>query len=91
MARITIDQFSGCDIGPIFVAGSVKEAEAVEQLLTEQSVDYAIAIEPFYQPGLFFVSQFQGATFYVPTGIAPYCENLLSEKGFRVNRLDKGE
>jgi hypothetical protein len=69
----------------------VKEAEAVEQLLTEQSADYAIAVEPFYQPGLYFASQFQGAAFYVATGIAPYCENLLSENGFRVDLLDWDE
>jgi hypothetical protein len=79
MGRIEIEHFSDKDISRIFIAASVKEAEAVEDILTQDGIDYALSLEPFAQ-GL-FTSQRNGVAFYVLSAQAVYCRNLLESKG----------
>ncbi len=79
MGRIEIEDFSDKNISRIFIAASIKEAEFVEDILTQDGIDYAVALEPFTQ-GI-FVSERNGTAFYVLSGQASYCRKLLESKG----------
>lgn len=67
----------------IFIAGSLREARRVEELLTTAGVDYVVQVEPFTTSVLF--SPRNGAVFYVTAGQAAYCRSQLMAA-----RLDRG-
>jgi len=48
MGQIEIEEFSEKSISRIFIASSIRKAEAVETILSEEGIDYAIALEPYY-------------------------------------------
>ncbi len=80
MSRKYFDEFSKQEIKRIFMAISVSEAEKVEKLLTENNIDYAVNMEPYYR-----ISPFQtehlGAAFYVVSGQAGFCRQMLKKRG----------
>lgn len=77
-----MDEFSEKDVIRIFIASTIMEAEAVERLLTEEGIDYAIAPEPYERVGLISIAQFNGLAFCVLTGQKNFCQRLLSSKGY---------
>jgi hypothetical protein len=79
MARIEIENFSNKDISRIFIAGSIREAEAAEDILTQNGMDYALSLEPYTR--MFFGTGREGIAFYVLSGQASYCRELLASKG----------
>ena len=79
MARIEIEDFSDKNISRVFVAASIREAEFVEDILTQDGGYYAVSLEPFVQ-GI-FVSERDGIAFYVLSAQALYCKKLLESKG----------
>jgi hypothetical protein len=79
MARIEIENFSDKDISRIFIAGSIKEAESAEDILTQNGIDYAISLEPYTR--LFFGTERKGIAFYVLSGQASHCRTLFESKG----------
>ena len=83
MARVAIESFSDRDVAPVFVAENVREAKQVEELLTRNLIDYAVKVEPFFHYGPSHVTEQAGATFYVLTGYATRCRDILEEKGFK--------
>ena len=66
MPRIEIEDFSDKNISRIFMAASIKEAEFVEDILTQDGIDYSVSLEPFVQ-GV-FASERNGIAFYVLSG-----------------------
>jgi len=79
MPRIEIEDFSDKDISRIFIAASVKEAELVEKILTENGIDYAISLEPYTR--MFFGTERNGLAFYVLSDQEHYCKELLFSRG----------
>ena len=80
MARIPIKEFSDRNITRIFLASSVKTAENVENLLNQSGINYSIELEPFTTTSI-FSSEYIGSSFYVLSGQAEYCRNLLTSEG----------
>lgn len=79
MGRIEIDEFSDKKISRICIATSVEEAKQIEDRLTENSVDFAVSLEPYI--GSILLSQRNGIAFYVLSGQEQYCRKLLANKG----------
>jgi hypothetical protein len=67
------------DAERVFIAGKLREALQVEELLTASGVDYAVQVEPFGTSILF--SQRNGAAFYVTSSQADYCRHRLIASG----------
>ena len=67
---------------PIYVAGRVREAKRVEELLSHHGIEYAVEIEPFTTRVLgVFRREYKGATFYVLSGQGGFCRNILRKAG----------
>lgn len=79
MGRIQIEDFTDKGISRIFMAGSVNEAEVIEDLLTDNGIDYAVSLEPFLT--VISLSERNGIAFYVLSGQEHYCRGLLASKG----------
>jgi len=88
MSRVEIEEFSAKEISRIFVAGSIREAERVEALLTENAISYAVQIEEFLNSGLFTNSVREGMVFYVLSGQRVFCKQLLLTNGLKTGLID---
>ena len=82
MGRKDLEEFKGKKIARIFIAKKVSEAETVENILTENNIDYAIEIEPYYTPSP-MQTPANGVAFYVILGQSDYCRHIISEIGFK--------
>lgn len=89
MGRIELEDFPGKDISRIFIAGSVKEAELVENVLNQNGIDYAISLEPYVR--LFFGTERNGIAFYVLSGQEALCRELLSSRGLTLGLTTEDE
>ena len=86
-----LEEFSDKDTARIFIAQDMKQAGRVEQLLTENGIDYAINVEPFSQYIPFLApAQYMGAAFYVLSGQGAFCRNLLRAQGLSAGVVDDG-
>jgi len=90
MGRIEIEEFSGKNISRIFIASSIREAEAVERILSEDGIDYAISLELYQRTGLTSRTELSGIAFYVLAGQEKYCRKLLSSKGLSHGLIVEG-
>jgi len=90
MAIVSLDSFSERDVEPVFIAGSLSEAQRIEKLLTDEGIDYAVEIEKFMQTRIVFTSEYHGATFYVLASQAPFCRKLLLDHGFSNGIIQEG-
>jgi hypothetical protein len=81
MTRLQIEDFSDQEISRIFVAVNLKEAEAVESILSAQRIDYAVEIESYVRLSL-FSSEVSGAVFYVLSTQSAFCRGLLQKAGY---------
>ena len=88
MAKVEPSDFMDRDTSLVFLARNTAEAERVEELLTEQGIDFTVALER-YVSGLmpFFSSERSGIGFYVLCGQAGFCRNLL-RVGFKAGVVD---
>jgi hypothetical protein len=96
MSRIDKEEFSKSErnITRIFIASSLHEALKIEKILTANGIDYAVEIEPFIRTGLFaslFVSEASGAAFYVSSGQASFCRDLLRNEGFLAGIVEEDQ
>ena len=79
MARVSMEAFEEKDVEAIFIAGSVREAERVEKVLTQHGIEFAVKIKPFVRSTLrVFRSQHEGAAFYVLSGQSASCRRVLA-------------
>ena len=67
------------DLEPVFIAGSVAEAEFVEKLLDSEGIDYSLSPEPYMK--MIGGVCLQGLLFEVIPGQAGYCRNLIAQRG----------
>jgi hypothetical protein len=79
MARIEPDDLP--DAERVFLAGSLRVAQRVEEWLTTAGMDYVVQVEPLGR-SLFLGSVRMGAAFYVNADQAAYCRQHLIVAGF---------
>ena len=89
MAKIDPEDFDDQQTELVFIARRVREAERVEALLTDEGIDYAIAFEPFLHGGIFGVTTLTGVGFYVLSGQARHCRELLEQRGLAVGVIEE--
>lgn len=83
MTRVLIEDIPKEDAKKIFLAGKLREAKEVEDLLTRAGVHYAVEVEPYRGSGLltrFF--EYKGAMFYVRSDKAGFCRERLEAGGY---------
>ena len=79
MARVEPEALSHRELSRVFIAGTLAEAQRVEEMLSVNGVDYVVRVEPF-RASLFF-SPRNGAAFYVTREQAEYCRTHLTDAG----------
>ena len=80
MGRVDLENFSDRNITRIYIAKNIKEAQRIENLLTEKNIDYALSLEPFLPPSL-LQSERMGAAFYVASTQSDICRQFISDRG----------
>ena len=81
MGRIDLENFSDRSITRIYIAKNIKEAQSIENLLTQKNIDYALSVEPFLPPSL-LQSERMGAAFYVESAQSDICRQLITDQGW---------
>ncbi len=81
MPRVTEDKFADKEIARIYIAESIKEATTIEQILTENGVDYLIDLEQYTRPSLLTSPIQTGVVFYVLAGQIDFCKGIIESKG----------
>jgi hypothetical protein len=76
------DFFGEQDLELVYIAKKLKEALALESLLTTAGIDYLVEPDR-YRGGIIFQSERIGAFFYVVPEIAGLSRELLSSNGYR--------
>jgi hypothetical protein len=76
------DELGGQDVARVYIAGRLPEAKDVERVLSENSVDYFVEIEPFQKLLLGFLpTEYKGVAFYVALTQAERSCQALREAG----------
>ena len=91
MARVELEQFSDQQVSCVYLAGGLREARHVEDLLTQLAIDYAVEVEPYQKAeyALFSLGTYAGAAFYVRFEQAPLARSALLEAGLRAGIQDE--
>lgn len=72
----------------LYIAKRLREAQALEDLLTEQGIDYFVEAD-LYMGGVLFRRALHGAFFYVARGSDARARELLAARGYRPYEPDK--
>ena len=80
--RQEADFFEGKEPVLIYIAKRLKDALALEQVLTEAGVDYGVEPDK-YRGGVIFQSERIGAFFYVLEEAERIARAVMIEKGYR--------
>lgn len=90
MAKVDIENFADKELSRIYIAARLPEAMQVESTLTEQGIDYAVEIEPYYKVVLNIIPfEYPGATFYVLSGQAHFARQALLKAGLKTGLVDE--
>ena len=90
MSRIALDDFGDKDISRVYLAGRLAEAKRVEEVLTNNNIDYAVEVEPYVATfAVLSFGEYGAAAFYVLSGQANFCRQVLAEAGLSTGILDK--
>lgn len=82
MALVDPATFDDKEVTVVYIAGRLSEGKRVEQVLSENAIDYAVDAEPFESRVLGILPvQYEGVGFYVFSGQADSCRRLLREAG----------
>ena len=79
--------FEGKEPSLIYVAKKLKEALALEEVLTESGVDYGVEADS-YRGGFVFQTERVGAFFYVLEESAEAARRVLSSHGYKPYKVD---
>ncbi|HXN50083.1 MAG TPA: hypothetical protein VN893_25755 [Bryobacteraceae bacterium] len=83
------DDFGDVEPALIYIARKLKEALALESLLTEAGVDYLVEPDT-YRGGIVFRSARVGAFFYVAPEAADAARQVLTTNGYRPQDEERG-
>ena len=82
MALVDPATFDDKDVAMIYIAGRLSEGKRVEQVLSDNAIDYAVDIEPFHSRVLGILPvEYEGVGFYVVSSQADFCRRVLREAG----------
>jgi hypothetical protein len=81
------DFFNGKEPALLYIAKRLKEALALEQVLTQAGVDYGVEPDR-YRGGFIFQSERVGAFFYVLEEAQEIAREVLRSHGYRPYDLD---
>mgnify|MGYP001816208748 CR=1 FL=1 len=86
------DKFKEKEISLIYIAGEVREAGAIENILTEADIDYTVAHASYLREMLFEgAKELPGVGFYVLAGQAEICREKLLTAGYKAGIVLDGE
>ena len=89
MARLELDDFGDKEIARIYFAARLSEAQRVETELNKHNIDYAIEVEQYLAPHVVWPSEHSGAAFYVISGQADFCSQVLNSAGLTAGLLEE--
>ena len=81
------DFFEGKEPGLLYIAKKLKDALALEQVLTGAGIDYGVEADR-YRGGFIFQSERVGAFFYVLEEALEAARQVLVDHGYRPHRED---
>ena len=82
MALVDPATFDGKEVAMVYIAGRLSEGRRVEQVLSDNAIDYAVDFEPFEGRVLGILPvEYEGVGFYVFSGQADFCRRVLREAG----------
>ncbi len=70
------------ELETVYIAGNVREAEAIETLFEAEEIEYELAPCAF-EHSMNFGGVFAGVSFAVLSGQASYCRHILAQRGYR--------
>ena len=76
------DFFGDEELLLVYIARKLREAKALEQVLTEGGIDYAVEADR-YRGGFVFQSERVGAFFYVREEVHEQARELMRTKGYK--------
>jgi hypothetical protein len=76
------DYFGDEELLLVYIAKKLKEAQALEEVLTEGGIDYAVEPDR-YRGGFLFASERVGAFFYVREEVNEETRELMRTKGYK--------
>jgi vacuolar-type H+-ATPase subunit E/Vma4 len=76
------DFFADKELALIYIAKKLKEALAIEEILTRAEFDYLVEPDK-YRGGVLFVSERIGAFFYVDPSRAEQAREFLAANGYK--------
>jgi hypothetical protein len=87
MARVEPPALENHDLARVYIAGTLREAKDIEELLTGHGINYVVQVEP-YRASILFGPR-NGAAFYVTEEQAIFCRAQLASAGFHRGLLDE--
>lgn len=92
MALVDAEQFGDAPCSRIYIAGRLREAKQIEELLTKAGVDYVVEIEQFGKKLLGVVPRkYSGAAFYVLATHAESSRRLLVEAKLTTGLIEEDD
>jgi hypothetical protein len=89
MARIDIEDFHEDALARVYLAATLHEAKHVEEVLTQNGIDYTVEVESYLKRFLaIFDAEYQGAGFFVRAAHANFARNMLHEAGLKAGIQD---
>jgi len=89
VARVDEANFSGKSVTRVWLAASLREAEEIEGIFTDEDIDYFLELEPFISgTGMLPTSPAIGVSFYILAGQVSFCQHLLLQKGFKTSLVE---
>lgn len=76
------DVFGDAELNLLYIAKKLKEALALEEVLTAASIDYVVEPDT-YRGGIIFASERIGAFFYVPPETLQQAQQVLRENRYK--------
>lgn len=80
--RCELEFFDGAELHLLYMARRLREALAVEMLLSQAEVEYFVEPGP-YQGGLIFTRELTGAYFYVRPSDIPRAREILLRGNYK--------
>jgi len=72
----------------VYIARKLREAKALEELLTSRSIDYVVEADEYYG-GFIFQTVRIGAFFYVRPEVTALARQILAEGGYKPYEPEK--
>jgi hypothetical protein len=92
MALVDAATFDDQEVTLVYIAGRLKEGKRVEQVLSDDGIDYAVDIEPFRTTVLGILPvEYEGVGFYVAAHQADRCRAVLGAAGLVQGLVEKEE